>query len=387
MCRSLLFLLVLSSGMLCAQQRDVSVGLLHGRSTAQVLVVSNHAPLFIRADGELVGELTAKDGSRISVQNGRLSAKSLTRTFSAARSISLSTSAHGTLRISTLGKNPIEREYTGSIEVRRSGGTLVLVNTVPIEEYVAGVVQSEAGDHKADEYYKLQAVSCRTYALTNFRKHLAEGVNMCDGTHCQVYKGRCVLAPIVAATAATKGMVVVDADIRLIHATFHSNCGGETLNAEDLWSRSEPYLVSTVDTFCLHAQHATWRKTLPRTNWLDHLHHTYGVDLADSTNTRAATSFAPTCRSLYIDGLRPPVRLEQIRADLQLNSAYFRISQVGADVVFEGRGFGHGVGLCQEGAMRMASLGYSFTDILHHYFTDVHLVDLRSLDFFRDEGQ
>ncbi|HQY78747.1 MAG TPA: hypothetical protein PLJ63_03065, partial [Flavobacteriales bacterium] len=55
-------------------------------------------------------------------------------------------------------------------------------------------------------------------------------------------------------------------------------------------------------------------------------------------------------------------------------------------VVLEGRGFGHGVGLCQEGAMRMARDGFSYTDILHHYFANVHLVKLQNLDFFRDDG-
>ena len=79
------------------------------------------------------------------------------------------------MRVSTLGKVKIERDYSGSIEVSRSGGSLLLVNNVPIEEYVAGVVQSEAGDHKGLEYYKLQAVSCRTYAITNIRKHLPDG--------------------------------------------------------------------------------------------------------------------------------------------------------------------------------------------------------------------
>jgi stage II sporulation protein D len=77
--------------------------------------------------------------------------------------------------------------------------------------------------------------------------------------------------------------------------------------------------------------------------------------------------------------------LERVRADWKFNSAYFTIWPNGDQVVFEGRGFGHGVGLCQEGAMRMAESGYDFSAILHHYFADVHLVDLGSIDFFRDE--
>ncbi|MBL0046359.1 MAG: SpoIID/LytB domain-containing protein [Flavobacteriales bacterium] len=369
------------------QQKDVAVGILRSAEQDQVLVLSTQSPLVVLVDGQRAGELSAKDGLRISVAGGLLTAKSLSRVFNVSRSISVRTSGHGTVRVSTLGKVKIERDYSGSIEVSRSGGSLLLVNNVPIEEYVAGVVQSEAGDHKGLEYYKLQAVSCRTYAITNIRKHLPDGFNVCDGTHCQVYKGVCKLDTVSQAVAATADMVVVDADIRLIHATFHSNCGGETMNAEDVWSRPEAYLVSAMDTFCLRSPHATWHKTMPRSKWLDYLHRTYKLNTSDTASVRAVTTFDPTCRSMYIDGASPLIPLEQVRADMKFNSAYFTIWPNGEDVVFDGRGFGHGVGLCQEGAMCMARAGLPFTEILHHYFAEVHLVDLHTLDFFRDEGR
>jgi len=98
------------------------------------------------------------------------------------------------------------------------------------------------------------------------------------------------------------------------------------------------------------------------------------------------THFAPPCRSLYFDGARPLIPLQRVRQDLRLNSTYFDVRSEGDQVILEGRGFGHGVGLCQEGAMRMAELGIPFTGILHHYFAEVHLVDLNSLAFFRDDG-
>jgi stage II sporulation protein D len=180
-------------------------------------------------------------------------------------------------------------------------------------------------------------------------------------------------------------MVVVDPRIRLIHATFHSNCGGETMNAEDVWSKPEAYLVSTVDTFCTAAPHATWQRTIERAKWLGYLRDRYKVNIADPAMDSAATRFEPSCRERYLGSLWPLVPLDEVRADWKFNSAYFSIRPQGEQLVFEGRGFGHGVGLCQEGAMRMAEQGWSFTDILHHYFADVHLVDLGALDFFREE--
>ncbi|MBP7515146.1 MAG: SpoIID/LytB domain-containing protein [Flavobacteriales bacterium] len=372
---------------LSAQDAVVNAGILRNVELKQVLVMSTVGPLTVLIDGEKAGELTAKDALRIALSDGQLVAKSLSQKFPAAKRITLRSSARGLLRVSSLGKPAIERDYPGSIEITRAGDGLLVVNQVPIEDYVAGVVQSEAGDNKGLEYYKLQAVSCRTYAITAARRHLPEGFGVCDGTHCQVYKGICKLDSIKQAVRATKDLVVVDAEIKPIHATFHSNCGGETMNAEDVWSKSERYLVSAIDTFCRQQPHATWRKTMPRVKWLDYLHRTYALDLADSNSVRAVTAFAPECRSLYIDGAHPLIPLEQVRTDMKFNSALFTIWPNGDDVVFDGRGFGHGVGLCQEGAMRMARLGIPFTDILHQYFAEVHLVDLHTIDFFRDEGR
>jgi stage II sporulation protein D len=73
-----------------------------------------------------------------------------------------------------------------------------------------------------------------------------------------------------------------------------------------------------------------------------------------------------------------------MRTDLKLRSTHFDIEHTSEEVIFKGRGFGHGVGLCQEGAMRMSKLGYSYKDIIHFYYTDVHLIQRRMLWFFKD---
>jgi stage II sporulation protein D len=73
-----------------------------------------------------------------------------------------------------------------------------------------------------------------------------------------------------------------------------------------------------------------------------------------------------------------------MRTDLKLRSTQFDLTMKPTEVIFMGKGFGHGVGLCQEGAMRMASLGFSYKDIIHYYYTDVHLIQRRMLWFFRE---
>lgn len=378
------FLLSLS---LIAQERVLRIGVLRERTVRSVLVMSARGNCTVFADGERKGEIQANDGLRIDGAPGQLTARSLGLSFTAKQRIEVvpRMEASGT-RIRIVDSKMAERHYPGSMVVEVGGGNLKLTNAVPIEAYTAGVVQAEAGKEHHAEYYKLQSVSCRTYALCNHRKHAPDGFDLCDGVHCQVYHGACKQDSIRLATEATKGMVLVDPEIKLIHALFHSNCGGETINAEDLWSKQEPYLRATVDTYCSAAPHATWKKTLAKTEWLGYLKRRFKANTEDSATRATLLNYAPACRDLYLGNIHPPIPLKHVREELKLKSTYFSVTTTGDQVLLEGRGFGHGVGLCQEGAMRMAREGKPFMDILHHYYTEVHLVDITTLDFFRDEG-
>jgi stage II sporulation protein D len=385
--RSLAVSLMLAVSSLSFAQDNtfMRVGIYRDHTVHEVMVMSQGGGTEVFADGVRKGELMTTDGLKVAVVEGRLQCRSLAFSLSGVRKLELKPHHRtGHLRITGTRPKLAERTYDGWITVTVDGGAMQVVNAVGTEDYVAGVVQSESGKGKAVEYYKLQAVSCRTYALVNKRKHLADGFEVCDGVHCQVYRGHCTLPDVASAVEATDRMVVVDADIHLIQATFHSNCGGETMNAEDVWSKRESYLVSAMDTFCMASPHATWRRNIATAKWLSYLHDKHGVNTSDSAMVKAAVLFEPNCRELYLGHLWPLVSLEQVRSDWKFNSAYFSIWPNGEEVVFEGRGFGHGVGLCQEGAMKMADHGYPYTDILHHYFADVHVVDLATLDFFRD---
>ncbi len=369
-----------------AAEREVRIGLHRERTVSQALVMSHRGACQVFADGVRMGELPATDGLRIEPAGKALSARSLAMSFTAKRIEVVPVLATGGFRLKATDRKGSERDYPGRLEVVPANGALMLVNRVPLEPYTAGVVSAEAGKEHHQEYYKLQAVSCRTYALTNQRKHLPEGFELCDGVHCQVYHGRNRNDSIGMAVDATKGLVLVDSDIKLIHATFHSNCGGETMNAEDLWSKQEPYLRATRDTFCLAAPHATWERSLSRREWLGYLDRRFGFNPADSGQVHAVLQYEPQCRDLYLGNTWPLLPLKHVREDLKLKSTYFSVRADGDRVLLRGRGFGHAVGLCQEGAMAMAKAGRTYTDILHHYYSNVHLVDLSTLDFFRDEG-
>ena len=191
-----------------ADDREMRIGLFNEGAPAQVLVMSERGTCTVYANGVRKGELAANDGLRIRVIDGRLSAKSLAIAFIANR---IEVVPHdGGLRMRDPAMQHAERTYPGVLEVTVQHGHMLLVYRVPLEAYTAGVVSAEAGREHHLEYYKLQSVSCRTYALTNQGKHKLDGFELCDGVHCQVFHGRNRNDSIRVAVDATRGLVIVE---------------------------------------------------------------------------------------------------------------------------------------------------------------------------------
>ncbi len=298
------------------------------------------------------------------------------------KKITWKTDNSGEFKAQPAGQKTSHRMYRGDLLAFSINGHLQLVNKIDIEDYVAGVIEAESGAGSELEYYKVQAVISRTYALNNRTRHLAEGYEICDGTHCQVYHGKPRKEPLsVEAAKATEDIVIVDHEINLITAAFHSNCGGHTVNAEVAWSKPVPYLIGRCDTFCVSMPHSHWEKRLPAEKWNSY------IKQKRSSGDLAALSdggILGECNPLYCHDSTLQIPRRAMRTDLKLRSTHFDIEHTSDEVIFTGRGFGHGVGLCQEGAMRMSKLGYSYKDIIHFYYTDVHLMQRQLLWFFKD---
>lgn len=280
------------------------------------------------------------------------------------------------------------RTYDDNLEIVLSSDKqqLLLINKVNLEKYIGGVVESEGGRGSNLEYYKIQSILCRTYLLAHLNRHVLEGFEVCDDVHCQAYSHKASDNTIIKAVLDTKGIVVVDNNLNLITAAFHSNCGGETCNSQDVWAVSTAYLKSIKDTFCLNQSQAHWQRTIPLEDWQAYLQMKHKFPIDDRKNFVGTTTFSQAGgRVIYFKDNDLKIPLKNIRADFKLKSTFFSIEQVGDFVKFKGRGYGHGVGLCQEGAMQMAKLKYSYEYILHHYYKDVNLVDVSALNYFRQE--
>ena len=263
-----------------------------------------------------------------------------------------------------------QRTYEGDLEVTQMSGKLLLVGDVEFETYIAGVVQSEIYGQKSD-IFRIQAIISRTWALRNLGKHAAEGYNFCDGVHCQAYFNRCVRPDIMLGVIQSSGETLVDSTGALIETPFHSNSGGQTANSEDVWRSALPYLRSVEDTFSFNMRQSEWSKTISIDRWLNYFAKTHKLNTNDSTVRDSLLHFNQPKRQARLLG----VPLTRVRLDWQLKSTFFSVGVDSASnsVILTGRGYGHGVGLSQEGAIRMVMLGYAYDSILQHYYTGATL--------------
>ncbi|MGC9330774.1 MAG: SpoIID/LytB domain-containing protein [Bacteroidales bacterium] len=282
--------------------------------------------------------------------------------------------------INTIHSEKQARVYTGDLEFYNDMGVLRAINIVPLEVYVAATVEAEGGYNAHPEYYKTQAVLCRTYALRNLHKHEAEGFNLCDGVHCQVYPSKAMDTTIIKATKKTAGNAIIDSSFQLINAVYHSNSGGITANSEDVWLSQLPYLVSVEDTFSLTGKHATWERRITMTEWRIFLENN-GVNTSEMKDDELRHKLKTRIPAIKYGTISIPV--QEIREYFSLKSAFFDVDVDGEHIVLSGKGYGHGVGLSQEGAMHMAENGYTYEEIIAHYYSGTIVVNLKLLDIFR----
>jgi stage II sporulation protein D len=277
-----------------------------------------------------------------------------------------------------------QRVYDDDIYVECTSNAIKVVNDVNFERYIAGVIESEGGHMATPEYYKVQAILCRTYALKYYEKHLKDGHNLCDKVHCQAYYGRCTKnIDIQKASQETTGLVIVDSSLSVISATFFSNSGGETVNSEDIWMTPIPYLRAIKDTFSLRQPNAAWVKRIPYVNWTNYL-KSKGLIVTDTTDT-SFCHVPMVCRQKSLSVGTRSVLYKDIRKDLNLKSSFFDIEKQGDTILLRGKGYGHGVGLSQEGAMNMARQGYSYENIIKFYYTNILIMNVKNIDFFKIE--
>ncbi|MFM7887378.1 MAG: SpoIID/LytB domain-containing protein, partial [Pseudanabaena sp.] len=318
------------------------------------------------------------------------------------------------------------RPYAGTLKLQPNAHqSFTLINNVPLETYVRGVVPHEIGYNAPYAAVQAQAILARTYALASLQRFKADDYELCADTQCQVYRGLENTTEVAdRAVADTRGLVLTYNN-RVIDALYSSTTGGITANYNDLWDGTpRPYLQSVLDLANRPenqrsadiSDHKNLKAFLDRqagfneVGWrtlrwrnsgsLDELQISLKKFLRFSGDTTTnfnaikqlqVTKRSPSGRVLEMEVTTDTGKIyvkkdEIIDAFDPPDSIFFSLEPIykvqGKEKVltgytFIGGGLGHGVGMSQTGSYNLARMGFTYDRILNFYYTNTQLQKLR----------
>lgn len=263
----------------------------------------------------------------------------------------------------------------------RASGTDIIAD-LDFEEYLAGVLPAEMPASWPLESLKAQAVAARTYALFRKKQREADKARTFDlesDVSDQMFANplganRGLLTNVERALKETRGQTLRDRKGRLFATYFHADCGGRTEEARDVWGVGEK-MGTTDDADCPLNPQASWILRVSQRDLGLKFSPAKKVS-ALSITEKSSSGRAASVQISWMDGTITSSAGNEFRQALgydRLKSTQFTISRDGLDYVFKGRGFGHGVGMCQWGARHMAKAGRSYLEILKHYYSSAHI--------------
>lgn len=314
--------------------------------------------------------------------------------------------AGDTLRVNSADEEVVVdgRVYRGAaLLFRNPRGRLTVVNRVPLEAYLRGVLPSEISCGRAEllEALKAQAIAARTYAVATGRRYPFEGYDLLNTVMDQVYSGLATEVEFGNLAVRQTAGIVATYDGRPVTMNYASTCGGRTAAREEVWSDPPaPWLRSVSDAdgdglWCGGSRYATWQETWDGPEFTEAVRaglaaESFGDLPADavlrdvrvlrrSESGRVERLEFDTSAGRF-EALKDRIRWVVRRPDGQglLRSTLFDVAVVKSHgrvqrVTIKGRGWGHGIGLCQVGAMERARRGQSHEAILKHYYHDIRL--------------
>ncbi len=304
--------------------------------------------------------------------------------------------------------------YSGEFILKAVNGKLVITHFLPLEDYVAGVIPNEIGSNAPLEAMKAQAVAARTHAVSLMlgNRHKDDGYDLCNATHCQVYKGKYLQNDSVRAAVSATHNEVLTLNDRIADATYHSACGGKTDSSKNIWDGEPlPHLngvvcdeAAAIYNLTIEADLRQWisgaeaikggsaweAAALAWSKQLGRRELAQNVGLANIDHlviNRRGISGRITDMTFYGEKtvrLTSEYKIRQAFGSARSSLFYIEGGYVLADnngvviypggtVSIKGRGSGHGVGMCQVGALRRAREGENYMEILFKYYPGTEL--------------
>jgi stage II sporulation protein D len=275
------------------------------------------------------------------------------------------------------------KPYRGKVIIQKSAsGKMDVINVVELEAYLYGVVPKEMSPQWPLEALKAQAVASRTYAIYQKEKNGNRDYDLCATMNSQVYGGKGVEAERAKQAVDVSCGIVLLYDGKLALPYFHADSGGITEDPEYVWAVKLPYLKGIHDDYSMNVPNSLWELSLS----LDEIRKALnekGVEVG-RIDMLMPVEISPSGRVRKIkvlhsggetimsgNGFRLKIGPALIRSTL------FSLTLDNREVHFEGRGYGHGVGMSQYGACAMAREGYSYGDILKYYYQGVDVGRVR----------
>ncbi|TEB13073.1 Amidase enhancer precursor [Pelotomaculum sp. FP] len=349
--------------------------------TFQASILSGNGDL---VDNNYAGELSVinSDGRVLPLEQAQAGI-----TFKGSKGI-VNLSEDGSLNLLTLTSNAGTTRYRGDLEFRVDGGKLTAINELNIEDYLCGVVPSEAIPSWPAEALKAQAVAARNYAMQKVETSRGDRANLGSNQYDQVYGGYDAETEATNKAVKDTSGIVMMSQGSLVTAFFHCSSGGFTENSEDVWLNPLPYIKSKTDPYDKNDKYYNWQVTYSNEQ-LAALMTQAGYPIKEVTDIEIEerTSSDARVKDLTVTGVGVTGKSEKIelcnadkvRIALGLKSSLFVLDKNYnkdkslASVKITGRGYGHGLGMSQYGAYGMASQGYNYQDILKYYYSGVTL--------------
>lgn len=299
--------------------------------------------------------------------------------------------------------------FSGDFRLKSSNDRMSVTHLIPLEEYISGVIPNEIGSNAPLEALKAQAVAARTHAISLLlsNRHKNDGYDLCNSTHCQVYKGKYLLNDSITQAVSETASELLLYAYRIAESTYHSACGGKTDSSANIWKGSPlPYLEGV--TCCAEADSFELSNEAQVRKWIEIPLNTDGMSSWEKAAASWQTSISKQklaknlglsylnritinkrgCSGRIIDmsfygsstvHLTSEYKIRQAFGNASSSLFYIRghfseaasgeVSIIpAATLLLKGRGSGHGVGMCQVGALRLARKGESYRQILEHYY-------------------
>ena len=274
------------------------------------------------------------------------------------------------------------RHFRGGMDIyRQKDQTLLIINHLDIEDYLQGVLYHEVSHRWPIEVLKAQAVAARTYAIYQTTVSVSKDFDLTSDAFSQVYGGAASEKKRTnKAVADTRGEILIW-DGKVFPPYFHATCGGHTLSSRELWSMDVPPLQGVRCPYCVDSPYFYWKVTITKEEAIQKFKKA-GYPLKDIDAIEVSRT-DPSGRALDLILVHPQGEM-QLSANVfrlilgpnQIRSAFFTVEIQDRQIVFRGRGWGHGVVLCQWGAYGMARQGKKMEQILAHYYPGAQVVRL-----------